>query len=138
MRKKSAEILDGFNPASVERAASLLRKGDVVAFPTETVYGLGALAFDAVAVAKIFEVKKRPRFDPLIVHVADRESVARVAAGIPPLAARLMARFWPGPLTVVLEKEEVVYLPLLDRLSAEEAGALLDTLETAPGHAHAH
>jgi len=79
--------------ANVARAAALLRAGGVVAFPTETVYGLGALAFDPVAVARIFEIKGRPSFDPLIVHVLDETMLARVVAGVPPLARRLMERF---------------------------------------------
>ena len=91
--------------ASVARAAALLRAGGVVAFPTETVYGLGALAFDPAAVARIFEIKGRPSFDPLIVHVLDETMLARVVAEIPPLARRLMSRFWPGALTLVLSRD---------------------------------
>ncbi len=89
---------------AVAAAAARLREGGVVAFPTETVYGLGALAFDPVAVARIFEIKGRPSFDPLIVHVADREMLDCVVAEVPPAAARLIERFWPGPLTLVLPK----------------------------------
>jgi L-threonylcarbamoyladenylate synthase len=92
----SSEMLD--------RAASLLRSGAVVAFPTETVYGLGANAFDAVAAARIFEIKARPSFDPLIVHVANDEMLREVAAEIPDAARALIERFWPGPLTLVLRK----------------------------------
>jgi len=92
-------------PEHLERAAALLRSGGVVAFPTETVYGLGADAFDPVAVARIFEIKRRPRFDPLIVHVADEAMLAEVARDISPLARRLIATFWPGPLTLVLRKQ---------------------------------
>jgi L-threonylcarbamoyladenylate synthase len=91
--------------ANVVRAAALLRAGGVVAFPTETVYGLGALAFDPAAAARIFEIKGRPSFDPLIVHVLDDVMLARVVAGVPPLARRLMDRFWPGALTLVLPKD---------------------------------
>ena len=93
---------------SIARAAVLLRQGGVVAFPTETVYGLGALAFDARAVARIFEIKGRPSFDPLIVHVADRPMLAEVAAAVPPAAETLIERFWPGPLTLVLAKRPAV------------------------------
>lgn len=93
---------------SIARAAVLLRQGGVVAFPTETVYGLGALAFDARAVARIFEIKGRPSFDPLIVHVADRSMLAEVAAAVPPAAETLIERFWPGPLTLVLAKRPAV------------------------------
>jgi L-threonylcarbamoyladenylate synthase len=91
-------------PEALERAAELLRKGGVVAFPTETVYGLGANAFDVRAVARIFDIKRRPEFDPLIVHVLDAAMLATVVAGIPPQARTLIDRFWPGPLTLVLRK----------------------------------
>ena len=80
----------------------------MVAFPTETVYGLGALAFDAHAVARIFEIKQRPHFDPLIVHVLDQAMLERVAAKFPAAAQRLARRFWPGPLTLVLRKRPEV------------------------------
>jgi L-threonylcarbamoyladenylate synthase len=80
----------------------------VVAFPTETVYGLGADARNDAAVARIFEIKGRPRFDPLIVHVADPAMAADVAAGLPAAAEELIRRFWPGPLTLVLPKRPEV------------------------------
>jgi L-threonylcarbamoyladenylate synthase len=96
------------SPQALERAADLLRAGGVVAFPTETVYGLGACAFDAKAVARIFEIKQRPSFDPLIVHVLDDAMLERVAAEISPQARDLMAAFWPGPLTLVLAKQPAV------------------------------
>lgn len=86
------------------RAARAIREGGVVAFPTETVYGLGADAFNPEAVARIFELKGRPRFDPLIVHVASVKEADRVLAEIPDSARDLMRRFWPGPLTLVLPK----------------------------------
>jgi len=88
----------------IARAAEVLRRGGVVAFPTETVYGLGALAFTAEAVARIFEIKRRPHFDPLIVHVLDDEMLLRVVSSMPPAARALSERFWPGPLTLVLRK----------------------------------
>jgi L-threonylcarbamoyladenylate synthase len=92
----------------LERAAALLRTGGLVAFPTETVYGLGANALDASAVAKIFIAKGRPSTSPLIVHV-DSIAMARTLVQRWPVAAEtLAARFWPGPLTLVLEKESVV------------------------------
>ena len=84
------------------RAAHLLREGGLVAFPTETVYGLGARADQAAAVERIFEAKQRPADNPLIVHVADPEDVTMVAAIIPDIARRLMQAFWPGPLTLIL------------------------------------
>ena len=87
---------------SLREAASLIQQGGVVAFPTETVYGLGANALDPAAVARIFEIKARPRFDPLIVHVPGIEQVLQLVAAFPPAARKLAERFWPGPLTLVL------------------------------------
>lgn len=93
---------------NIERAAKFIREGNVVAFPTETVYGLGASAFDARAVARIFELKARPRFDPLIVHIASLTEVESLAASIPRAARKLAEQFWPGPLTLVLPKHPIV------------------------------
>lgn len=90
--------------AIIWQAADVLRAGGLVAFPTETVYGLGANATDAEAVSRIFSAKQRPASDPVIVHIADPEQLARVAARIPDLAHALAARFWPGALTLVLER----------------------------------
>ena len=92
----------------VARAAALLSSGGLVAFATETVYGLGANALDAHAVAQIFEVKGRPRFDPLIVHVAELASLDRLVSSLPEKGRALIDRFWPGPLTLVLPKTEIV------------------------------
>ncbi len=89
---------------AIQEAAQIIRGGGIVAFPTETVYGLGADAFNALAVARIFEVKQRPYFDPLIVHVANPADVQRLVKEIPTRAEKLTERFWPGPLTVVLLK----------------------------------
>jgi L-threonylcarbamoyladenylate synthase len=89
------------DPASIAKAAEILRSGGLVAFPTETVYGLGARADDAAAVRRIFEAKKRPPGNPLIVHVASAEAASRLALFWPEEAARLAAAFWPGPLTLV-------------------------------------
>lgn len=94
--------------SDIARAAALLRAGGLVAFPTETVYGLGADALNVHAVARVFEVKGRPRFDPLIVHVAERSWLPRLTTGMPDKAARLADAFWPGPLTLVLPKSEIV------------------------------
>ena len=98
---------------STDRAAAveLLRKGDVVALPTETVYGLAADALNPIAVAKIFEAKERPRFDPLIVHLPSREWLGRIAnfpAGDRRLTLNLADKFWPGPFTIILSKREMV------------------------------
>ena len=92
--------------ANLRRAGELIAAGGIVALPTETVYGLGADAFNARAVARVFEAKARPSFDPLIVHVASIEGVDRVASSVPPKARSLMERLWPGPLTLVLPKRE--------------------------------
>ncbi|HEX3369862.1 MAG TPA: L-threonylcarbamoyladenylate synthase [Candidatus Cybelea sp.] len=93
---------------AVIEAGRVLREGGVVAFPTETVYGLGADAFQPRAIAAIFEIKQRPSFDPLIVHVADTAMLERVAAAVPATAVALIERFWPGPLTLVLPKRAEV------------------------------
>jgi L-threonylcarbamoyladenylate synthase len=99
----------GDGPAGeIERAAARLRRGQVVAFPTETVYGLGANALDPKAVARVFEIKRRPAFDPLIVHIAHRSWVERIARAVPPAATTLMRAFWPGPLSIVLPKAPII------------------------------
>ncbi len=97
---------DQFN--LIHRAAEIIRQGGVVAFPTETVYGLGADAFNPLAAARIFEIKNRPYFDPFIVHIADFKEIPRLAARIPSDAERLIGQYWPGPLTIVLFKKEEV------------------------------
>ncbi len=88
----------------IARAAEVLRRSGLVAFPTETVYGLGAAALDPVAVARIFEAKGRPATNPLIVHVTDADEARALAIAWPENAARLAAHFWPGPLTLVLPR----------------------------------
>lgn len=92
----------------IEKAASLIREGKLVAFPTETVYGLGANALDPMAVARIFDLKERPSFDPLIVHIADISVLRRLCVLQDDRAEILASRFWPGPLTMVLEKKSIV------------------------------
>ena len=96
--------LDGNDAGAIERAADLLAKGEPVAFPTETVYGLGARADDPAAVLKIFRLKGRPENHPLIVHVAEPALIAPFAAAVPALAQRLIDAFWPGPLTLILPR----------------------------------
>lgn len=91
-------------PSELSRAAEVIRAGGLVAFPTETVYGLGANAFDAAAVARVFEAKGRPATNPVIVHVSKVEQVDDIASGLPAIARRLAERFWPGPLTLVLPR----------------------------------
>ncbi|MEW6158849.1 MAG: L-threonylcarbamoyladenylate synthase [Verrucomicrobiota bacterium] len=105
-----AELVSTHTPdlfaAAVERAARCLRAGQLVALPTETVYGLAANAFDAAAVRQIFQVKGRPAHNPLIVHVANLEMVFECVHAWPAAAQKLAASFWPGPLTMVLPKSE--------------------------------
>jgi L-threonylcarbamoyladenylate synthase len=88
----------------IDRAAEIVRQGGLVAFPTETVYGLGADASNPWAVAQVFYVKERPLSNPLIVHISDAGQLADLAQEVPPKARRLAERFWPGPLTLVLPK----------------------------------
>lgn len=94
--------------ADVAEAARLLRAGGTVAIPTETVYGLGANALDAAAVENIFVAKERPYWDPLIVHVSDSTMLAQVVQEVPELAKKLMEAFWPGPLTLLMERNEAI------------------------------
>lgn len=93
---------------TIAQAAQIIQKGGLVAFPTETVYGIGADALNPMAVARIFEVKKRPRFNPLIVHIANPQDLDPLVVNIPPRAMRLIEQFWPGPLTLVLFKKALV------------------------------
>jgi L-threonylcarbamoyladenylate synthase len=95
------------SPKDIARAAEILRNGGTVAFPTETVYGLGANALDANAVASIFAAKERPTWDPIIVHISDRAMLDQVAI-VPPQAEPLIAAFWPGPLTLLLPRKPSV------------------------------
>ena len=108
-------MIDASDPAEqnkiVDLAVELLKDGQLVALPTETVYGLGADALNADAAAKIFEAKERPEFDPLIVHVGSYEQldeVADVAESLREVVNKLMKAHWPGPLTLVLPKKECV------------------------------
>ncbi len=98
-------LLPGDHPAAIVQAAQLLQAGELVAFPTETVYGLGADASSDAAVAKIFAAKGRPADHPLIVHLASAAQVANYASAVPAFAQRLMDAFWPGPLTVILPRK---------------------------------
>lgn len=95
-------------PAGIRKAAEALKRGGTAAFPTETVYGLGADGLDPRACARIFELKGRPRFDPLILHECSAARARRLFARVPAAAARLMKAFWPGPLTIVLPKAAAV------------------------------
>ncbi|NLE00315.1 MAG: threonylcarbamoyl-AMP synthase [Fibrobacter sp.] len=97
-----------YSAETLEQAAQIIQSGGLVAFPTETVYGLGADGTNAAAVAKIFEAKNRPSFDPLIVHIAELSWLFEIAETVPHKAQTLIDKFWPGPLTVVLPKKRII------------------------------
>ena len=125
-------VLDPRKPApeGIARAADILRSGGLVAFPTETVYGLGAHALDPAAVQRVFAAKGRPAEDPLIVHVHNAEALAALSVDVPPVATALASRFWPGPLTMVVRRSAVV---------PREVTAGLDTVAIrVPAHPIAH
>jgi L-threonylcarbamoyladenylate synthase len=111
---------------AMEKAAAILRRGGLVAFPTETVYGLGAHALDEDAVRRVFQAKGRPEFNPLIVHVADPHGAQRLVSVWPDMAERLAAVFWPGPLTLVLPRHE--------RVPTTVTGGLSDVAIRVPAH----
>ena len=96
------------DPRIMEAAADIIRRGGLVAFPTETVYGLGANGLDAAAVARIFAAKGRPADNPLILHIADREELEEWVAAVPDWLEPLLEQFWPGPFTVVLPRSDTV------------------------------
>jgi L-threonylcarbamoyladenylate synthase len=116
--------------ASIDRAAQALAGGELVAFPTETVYGLGARADDDAAVAKIFAAKGRPADHPLIVHVPGADAARHFAAELGPLAQRLIDTFWPGPLTVIV--------PRAENVATAAAGAQATIGLRCPAHPVAH
>lgn len=94
--------------SKIKEAARLIRQGKLVAFPTETVYGLGANALSHLAVKKIFEAKGRPPDNPLIIHIHDKNDIGLLAKDVPEITEKLIRRFWPGPLTIVLKKTKIV------------------------------
>jgi L-threonylcarbamoyladenylate synthase len=125
-------MIEKADDSAIARAARIIREGGLVSFPTETVYGLGADATNGIAVARIFEAKGRPRFNPLIVHVSAIES-ARSFAHFNERAEALAAKFWPGPLTMVLPRRADAVPPLSDLVTAG-----LDTVALrVPAHATA-
>ena len=95
-------------PEDIEKAAEIIRGGGLVAFPTETVYGLGADALDVLAVSKIYRAKGRPSDNPMIVHIADRSMLTELAAEVTPDMEKLMDAFWPGPMTMIVKRLPVV------------------------------
>ena len=102
------QLISATDPGCAEAAARLIRQGELVAIPTETVYGLGANGLDPTAVAKIFEAKGRPQDNPLILHIADASQLEELCHDIPSSAYALAEKFWPGPLTMVLPAREIV------------------------------
>ena len=114
---------------SSDEAAAFIRRGGIVAFPTETVYGLGANAFDEAAIARIFLAKQRPSDNPLIAHVSSVEMIGKLAAEIPPLAEQLIDAFFPGPLTLVLRKASRV--PLGATAGLDTIGVRMPRLQIA-------
>ena len=106
--EKKLDVLNAGELASIEKAAQVLKSGGIVAFPTETVYGLGADVFNTRAVCRIFEVKKRPDFNPLIVHVAGPGQASLLWKENSAIASELIKAFWPGPLTIVMKKRDEV------------------------------
>ncbi len=113
----------------IDAAADLLKKGEVVAIPTETVYGLAADATNEKAVAGIFEAKGRPQDNPLIVHISDVSDMEKYAQDIPDTAYRLAEKFWPGPLTMVLPKKDII--PMATSGGLDTVGIRLPSNETA-------
>jgi len=98
------------DPAAIQEAAAILRRGGLVGIPTETVYGLGADALNEEAVVRIFLAKGRPQDNPLIIHVPDASWLEQYCRDVPPEAYRLAERFWPGPLTMILPRRDIVPL----------------------------
>ncbi len=123
-------IVDGASSAGIAQAVQLLSAGELVAFPTETVYGLGADASRDDAVAKIFAAKGRPSDHPLIVHVADASAIPAFASDVPGFAQKLVQAFWPGPLTLILPRREGV--------AATAAGGQTSVGVRCPAHPVAH
>ncbi|WBY63486.1 MAG: Threonylcarbamoyl-AMP synthase [Thermocaproicibacter melissae] len=101
-------LLNAAEPGAIEEAARIIRNGGLVGMPTETVYGLAANALDAKAVAKIFEAKGRPQDNPLIVHISAFEQIRRLVKSVPESAEKLAKAYWPGPMTMVLEKSDLI------------------------------
>jgi L-threonylcarbamoyladenylate synthase len=102
------QLLDAKDPQAIQAAAQILKQGGLVGIPTETVYGLAANALDGAAVAKIFAAKGRPMDNPLIVHISDISQLDRLVQQVPESAKKLAERFWPGPLTMIMPKSDII------------------------------
>jgi L-threonylcarbamoyladenylate synthase len=108
MKTIMEDMTEGIRPEGIARAGEILKKGGLVAFPTETVYGLGANALDEEAAAKIYAAKGRPSDNPLIVHIAETEDLEKIVKRVPEKAWILAEKFWPGPLTMIFQKNDLV------------------------------
>lgn len=102
--------INNIDENELKKQAELLKEGKTVIFPTETVYGLGANALDENAVKKIYEAKGRPSDNPLIVHIYNKDEVYNLAKGINEKAEIIMKHFWPGPITIILNKKDIVHI----------------------------
>ncbi len=122
-------LLLGTSESELDIAASLLKSGEVVAIPTETVYGLAANAFDSEAVKKIFAAKNRPCDNPLIVHISELSMISDIAVSMPQTAKKCAERFWPGPLTMILPKKDTI--PLVTSGGLDTVGIRFPSNETA-------
>ena len=120
----------GASPADIDAAVAALRSGELVAFPTETVYGLGADARNPAALRKVYAMKGRPSTHPLILHLADAAQLSQWVAAVPPAAQALATRFWPGPLTLVLPRASGV----LDELTGGQDSVAI----RVPAHRRNH
>ena len=117
METKIVRIKEDHEEKWIEEAGQILKDGGLVAFPTETVYGLGANALDEEAAAKIYSAKGRPSDNPLIVHIADFSDLEKIVEEVPEEAKKLADAFWPGPLTMIMRKnEKVPYYPHLSQI----------------------
>lgn len=126
--KYKTKLLDS-STESIEYAASLLRSGETVGMPTETVYGLAANAFDPEAVKKIFEAKGRPQDNPLIVHISSMDMLDELVTFIPDNARKCASEFWPGPLTMIMPKSDVI--PLTTSAGLDTVGIRMPSNKTA-------
>ncbi len=120
MNTKTAIIDENNRKQVIEEAAAVIREGGIVAFPTETVYGLGADAMNEEAVKKIFIAKGRPQDNPLIIHIADKEDLKKYAVDVPEIAQKIADKFWPGPLTIILKKNKCI--PYVTSANLETVG----------------
>ena len=129
MQTITAKLIEGEeaqNRRKIEKAAAILKDGGLVAFPTETVYGLGADALNPAAAGRIYQAKGRPSDNPLIVHISCMKDLEKIAARVPLQAKKLAEHFWPGPLTMIFEKRGIV--------PAETTGGLDTVAVRMPSH----